>query len=187
MSAAGASADAAAQFLADVRGRFEAYRRLGEGALAQLRDDELFAALDAEANPVAVIVRHLGGNLRSRFTDFLTRDGEKPDRDRDREFELEPAVSAADVRRWWDDGWACLFVALDALGPADVLRTVTIRGEPHTVLQALHRSTTHVAYHVGQIVLLARHARGAEWQSLSVPRGQSRAFNAEMARRHGGG
>ncbi len=180
----GAPGDAAAAFLVDARGRFASYRALGEGAMAQLRDDEFFVALGTESNSVAAIVRHMTGNMRSRFTDFLTSDGEKPDRDRDREFEIGPGTTAADVRRWWSAGWECVFAAVDALTPADVLRTVTIRGEPHTVLQAVHRQVAHYAYHVGQIVLLAKHARGAEWNSLSIARGQSQAFNAEMTRRH---
>jgi Protein of unknown function (DUF1572) len=175
--------DAAAAFLADARGRFASYRALGEGAMAQVRDEEFFVTLDADANSIAVIVRHVSGNMRSRFTDFLTTDGEKPDRDRDREFEIDAGTTAADVRRWWAEGWERVFAAVDALGPDDVLRTVTIRGEPHTVLQAVHRQVAHYAYHVGQIVLLARHMRGADWKSLSVPRGQSGRFNADMSRR----
>lgn len=150
---------------------------MAEGALAQVKDEELFVALDAEANSIAVIMKHIAGNMRSRFTDFLTTDGEKLDRHRDQEFEMESSATRANVMRGWEDGWARVFSAMEALKPEDVMRTVTIRGEPHTVLQAINRQVAHYAYHVGQIVFLAKHFRSAEWNSLSIPRGKSEEFN----------
>ena len=171
----------AQHYLEEARRQFRGYKRLGEGAMDQLKDEELFLILDPEANSVAIIVKHLAGNMRSRFTDFLTTDGEKPDRHRDQEFELSSEITRADVLRWWESGWACVFSAMEALRPEDVQRTVAIRGEPHTVLQAINRQLAHYAYHVGQIVLLAKHFRSSDWKSLSVPRGQSEAINRKMA------
>ena len=132
-----------------------------KGALRQLKDEELFVTLDPESNSVAIIVKHLAGNMRSRFTDFLTSDGEKPDRHRDQEFELSSETTRAEVMGWWESGWSCVFSAIEALRPEDVQRTVTIRGEPHTVLQAINRQLAHYAYHIGQIVFLAKHFRSA--------------------------
>jgi hypothetical protein len=172
-------ADIAAHYLEEVRRQFRGHKRLAEGAIAQLKDDELFVALDSESNSIAIMVKHLAGNMRSRFTDFLTTDGEKPNRNRDQEFEISSATTRADVMRWWEEGWARVFTALEALTPEDVMRTVTIRGEPHTVLQAMNRQVAHYAYHVGQIVFLAKHFRASEWKSLSVPRGKSGEFNAK--------
>jgi len=181
------SIDLATHYLEEARRQFRGHKRLGEGAMSQLTDEELFAVLDPESNSVALIVKHLGGNMRSRFTDFLTTDGEKPTRHRDQEFELNPSsTTRPEVMRWWEDGWTCVFSALDALKPEDVLRTVTIRGEPHTVLQAINRQLAHYAYHVGQIVFLAKHLRSGEWKTLSVPRGKSEEFNAKMAARKPG-
>lgn len=157
------------------------HKRLAEGAMAQVPDEEFFGQLDPEANSIATLVKHMAGNMRSRFTDFLTSDGEKPDRYRDREFLLDADTSRAEVMRRWEAGWACVFSAIEPLRPEDLSRTVTIRGDPHSVLMAIHRQVTHYAYHVGQIVLLAKHMRGAEWKSLSIPRGKSEEFNARMA------
>jgi uncharacterized damage-inducible protein DinB len=159
---------------------FRKYRKMGERAMAQLDDEQLFRTIDPEANSIAIIVKHMHGNMRSRWTKFLTSDGEKPDRARDEEFEMDASATRADVERWWQEGWELVFGAVEALRPTDLGRTVTIRGEPHTVLQALQRQVTHYAYHVGQIVLLAKHFRGAEWESLSIPRGQSRQFNEKL-------
>jgi hypothetical protein len=170
-------AEFAQHYLEEARRQFRGYKRLGEGALAQLKDEEFFVTLDPESNSVAIIVKHLAGNMRSRFTDFLTSDGEKPDRHRDREFELSAETTCADVMKSWESGWACVLSALGELRPEDVQRTVTIRGEPHTVLQAINRQLAHYAYHVGQIVFLAKHLRSREWKSLSIPRGQSEEFN----------
>jgi hypothetical protein len=149
---------------------------MGEGAMAQLRDEDFFVTLDPEANSIAILVKHLAGNMRSRFTDFLTSDGEKPDRFRDREFEVNTALTRADVLRWWEEGWAIVLGAIDALKPEDIMHTVTIRGEPHTVLQAINRQIAHYAAHVGQMVFLAKHLRSNEWKSLTIPRGKSEEF-----------
>jgi uncharacterized protein DUF1572 len=177
-------AELAQHYLEEARRQFRGYKRLGEGALAQLKDEELFVTLDPESNSAAIIVKHLAGNMRSRSTDFLTTDGEKPDRHRDQEFELASGTTRDDVMRWWESGWAFVFSAIEALRPDDVERTVTIRGEPHTVLQAINRQVAHYAYHVGQIAFLAKHLRSHDWKSLSIPRGQSEEFNRKaMAER----
>jgi hypothetical protein len=147
------------------------HKRLADGAIAQLTDEEFFAAPDAESNSVAIIVKHLAGNMRSRFTDFLTSDGEKPDRNRDREFVIYPDTKREEVLNSWEQNWQLVFDTLNSLRPDDLRRTVTIRGEPHSVLQAIHRQVAHYAYHVGQIVYLAKHWKGAEWRTLSVPKG----------------
>jgi hypothetical protein len=144
--------------------------------IAQLSNEELFATLDPESNSVAILVKHLAGNMRSRFTDFLTTDGEKPDRFRDREFELTANTTRADMMKWWDEGWATLFATLESLEPEDVTRTVTIRGEPHTVLQAINRALAHYAGHIGQILFLAKHLKSSQWKTLSIPRGKSEEF-----------
>jgi hypothetical protein len=171
--------DIATHFLDEVRRQFRGHKRLAEGAIAQVKDEELFIALDSESNSIAILVKHLAGNMRSRFTDFLTADGEKPDRDRDQEFEMNSATTRADVMRWWEDGWTRVFATIDALKPKDVMRTVTIRGESHTVLQAVNRQIAHYAQHTGQIVFLAKHFRSSDWKTLSVPRGKSKEFNAK--------
>jgi hypothetical protein len=168
--------DLAAHYLDEARRQMRGHKLMGEGAMSQLKDEGFFVTLDPESNSIAILVKHLAGNMRSRFTDFLTTDGEKPDRFRDREFELTPATTRADVMRWWDEGWSCVFTAIDALKPEDVMRTVTIRGEPHTVLQALNRQIAHYSQHVGQIVFLAKHFRSSEWKTLSIPRGKSEQF-----------
>jgi hypothetical protein len=172
------NADVASHYLDEIRRQFRGHKRLAEGALSQLKDQELFIALDSESNSIAILIKHLAGNMRSRFTDFLTTDGEKPNRNRDQEFEMD-AANRAEVMRWWEEGWACVFAALDALGPEDVMRTVAVRGEPHTVVQAINRQVAHYAYHVGQIVFLSKHFRSSEWKTLSVPRGRSKDFNAQ--------
>jgi hypothetical protein len=159
---------------------FRYYKKLGEGAMAQVTDEELFVALDPEMNSIALIVKHMAGNLRSRWTDFLTSDGEKPDRNRDSEFEEPPATRAALIGMW-EAGWSCLFAALEPLSESDAGRTVRIRGEAHSVVQAINRQLCHYAYHVGQIVFLAKHLQSAQWKSLSVPRGQSGHFNQKVA------
>jgi Protein of unknown function (DUF1572) len=173
------SEEVGAAYLDEVRRQFRGYKRMAEGAIAQVKDDELFATLDPESNSVALIVKHLAGNMRSRFTDFLTTDGEKPDRHRDQEFEMTSGTTRADVMRWWEEGWPRVFSAIDALKPEDLLRTVTIRDEPHTVMQAVGRQLAHYAYHIGQIVFLAKHFRSQEWKSLSIPRGKSEEYNRQ--------
>jgi hypothetical protein len=168
--------DAAAHYIEEARRQMRGHKRLAEGAMVQLKDEELFITLDPESNSIAVLVKHMAGNMRSRFTDFLTSDGEKPDRFRDREFELNPATTRADLMKWWEDAWERVFAAIDSLKPEDVMRTVTIRGEPHTVLQAVNRQIAHYAQHTGQIVFLAKHIRSSGWKTLSIPRGKSEDY-----------
>jgi uncharacterized protein DUF1572 len=175
--------DLATHYLEEAIRQMKGHKRLGEGALAQLSDEQFFVTLDSESNSIAILVKHLAGNMRSRFTDFLTSDGEKPDRHRDQEFELTSSTSRADIMQWWEAGWKIVLDALTELKPEEVSRTVFIRNEPHSVLQAVNRQIAHYAYHVGQIVFLAKHMRSTEWKSLSVPRGQSEQFNAKMASR----
>jgi Protein of unknown function (DUF1572) len=157
------------------------HKRLADGAIAQLDDEQFFAAPDPESNSVAIIVKHLAGNMRSRFTDFLTSDGEKPDRNRDSEFLTGNNAKREELISSWEQNWQLVFEMLNSLQPGDLERTVTIRGEPHSVLQAINRQVTHYAYHVGQIVFLAKHWKGAEWKTLSVPKGQSEQYNPKMA------
>lgn len=169
-------------YLVDVRARFQSLRATAEGALGQTSDESFFRALDgADDNSIAIIVKHMAGNLRSRFTDFLTSDGEKPDRDRDGEFEVRAGDSRAEIMRAWDAGWGTVLDVLERLTPEQLATTVTIRGEPHPVVGALDRQLSHHAYHVGQIVLLAKHFSGSAWKTLSIPRGKSQSFNTEMA------
>ena len=168
--------DLAAHYLDEARRQMRGHKRLAEGAMAQLKDDELFIALDPGSNFVALIVKHMAGNMRSRFTDFLTTDGEKPDRHRDQEFELSPTTTRADLTKWWEEGWARVFAALETLKPENVMRKVTIRGEPHTVLQAINRQIAHYAYHTGQIVFMAKHIRSSKWKTLSIARGKSEDY-----------
>jgi hypothetical protein len=167
----------AAHYLDEARRQFRGHKRLAEGAFSQLRDEEFFVTIDAEANSIATLIKHIAGNARSRFTNFLTSDGEKPDRHRDQEFELSSNTTRADVMRWWQEGWEIVLSCVASLKPEDVERNVAIRGEPHTVLQAINRQIAHYAYHVGQIVFLAKHLRSREWKSLSIPRGKSEEFN----------
>jgi hypothetical protein len=160
-------------------GEFRKVKALADGAISQLDDAQLHARLDGEANSVAMLMHHLAGNMRSRWTDFLTTDGEKPWRQRDAEFEPPPGDRAA-LQALWESGWATLFAALDGLGDADLARTVTIRGEGQTVLAAIARQLAHYAGHAHQIVLLAKHQRGADWRVLSIPRGQSQAYTERL-------
>src|SRR5438552_18780566 len=169
--------DPAGHYVDEVRRQFRGHKRPAEVAIAQLNDEELFISPDPESNSVAILMKHMAGNMRSRFRDFLTTDGEKPDRHRDQEFEISIDATRADMVRQWEEGWSCIFSAIEALTPEDVMRTVTIRGEPHTVLQALNRQVAHYAYHIGQIVFLAKHFRSGDWKSLSIPRGKSEDSN----------
>jgi hypothetical protein len=164
------NADLASHYLADVTHEFQKLRGLAERAVDQVTDDEFFSAPDPEVNSIAIVMKHLAGNLKSRWTDFLTADGEKPDRNRDDEFVIGPGTTREEILKRWDGGWSCLFAALAGLKPADLASTVHIRGEAHTVMQAIHRQLTHYAYHVGQIVLLAKDFRGSGWKTLSMPR-----------------
>lgn len=165
--------------LEDIRASFRAQKRLGDAALAQVTESDVKLRLDGDANSIAVVVKHIHGNLLSRWTDFLSTDGEKPWRRRDDEFEADQ-VPLQQVMAWWEEGWAVALSSLDALTAADLSRIITIRGETIGVPSALLRQLTHAGYHIGQIVLLAKHARGDAWTTLSIPRGGSEAFNEAM-------
>ena len=170
-------------YLQDSIGLFHYYKKLGERAMAQCPDEALFTTLDAESNSIAIIVKHMSGNMRSRWRDFLTTDGEKPDRNRDTEFETPPATRAQ-LTEMWERGWKYVFDALEPLTESDLTRTVTIRTEPHSVMQAVNRQIAHYAHHVGQILFLAKHftfTKTGKWESLSVPRGKSADMNAKVA------
>lgn len=171
--------------LSEILSRFRRLKSQADQALAQVRDDELFIQLDEESNSLAVIMKHIAGNMRSRWVDFLSSDGEKPDRRRDGEFEILGNEDKEAIFRQWEQGWQCLFDALEPLTAEDLERTVTIRSQPHTVPQAIFRQLAHYAEHVGQIVFLAKHFRSREWQTLSIPRGKSEEALAEMKRRFG--
>lgn len=164
-------------YLPDALEQFRKLRQLADRAIAQIGDDDFFARLGEESNSIAVIMKHMAGSMRSRWTDFLTSDGEKPDRRREAEFLIEEGDTKGRVLDRWETGWRRLFEALEPLTKGDLERTVLIRGEPLSVLQAINRQLTHSAYHVGQIVLLAKHFAAARWQSLSIPRGKSEEFN----------
>jgi hypothetical protein len=166
-------------YLTDSLDLFRYYKSLAEKAMAQVSDEQLLTLLDGEANSIALIVKHMAGNMRSRWTDFLTSDGEKPDRKRDTEFEDPPATRQA-VLDLWEEGWKCVFGALEPLSEQDLQRTITIRGEAHSVMQAINRQMAHYSYHCGQIVLLAKHFKREGWKSLSVPRKQSAEFNRRV-------
>ncbi len=170
-------------YLQDAIGQFRRLKSQVEKAIAQVTDEELFVALDPESNSIAVFMKHINGNQRSRWTDFLTSDGEKPDRFRDSEFEESGEQTRDAVLKRWEEGWKCLFGALEPLQADDLLRTVTIRGKPHSVVKAINRQLTHYGEHVGQIVFLAKHFRAGQWKSLSIPRGKSAEFNASMTTR----
>jgi hypothetical protein len=165
------------------RAIFADQKKLADRAIAQLSDEEIFARANDDANSIGVIMKHVGGNLRSRWSDFLTSDGEKPDRNRDGEFEVDGDTPAA-IRAVWEEGWSVLDAALASLTDADLDRTITIRSEPHSAILALQRSLAHTAHHVGQIVLLAKTARGSAWKTLSIARGQSGAFTAGLQQKH---
>jgi hypothetical protein len=172
---------AGAEYLSGAIAELRKYRRLADAALKQVPPDGLFTAIGPESNSIAVVMKHISGNMRSRWTNFLSSDGEKPTRERDSEFEIGEADDAASIRRRWDEGWDLLFGALEPLTEADLSRTITIRGEPHSVMEAIQRQLTHYAYHIGQIVFLARHAAGERWHSLSIPRGQSKTFDVSKS------
>lgn len=172
----------ARHLLDDVIYTFRKQKQLADRALAQVDDGAFFRLLDAESNSLAILVQHVAGNQRSRWRDFLTSDGEKPDRHRDTEFELGEGATRAKIEARWEEGWKTLFDTLEALGPDDLMRTVQIRNEPHTVVQAIDRQLAHYAQHVGQIVFLAKHWAGPAWRTLSIPRGQSREFEKEAGR-----
>lgn len=160
-------------YFEDAVSSLKAYKKLAEKAVAQLKDEEFFVTLDEESNSVAVIMKHMAGNMFSRWTDFLTTDGEKPNRNRDMEFVIEPHTTKDEVLDYWERGWAGVFAAIEPLKLEDFEKTVMIRGEKHTIVQAINRQLTHYAYHIGQIVFLAKHFRSTQWNSLSIPRNRS--------------
>ena len=160
-------------YLDDALRRFRDYKKLAERAFAQISDEEFFRTLDEESNSIAINMKHMAGNMISRWTDFLTTDGEKPERNRDLEFVMLPETSKDDMLAYWERGWQCVFDAVEPLKPEDLMRTIRVRGQDHTVVQAINRQLAHYAYHVGQIVFLAKHFKSSEWQSLSVPRNKS--------------
>jgi len=166
-------------YLEDSLAVFRYYKKLGDDAMAQVPDEQLYMVLDPEMNSIAVVVKHMAGNMRSRWVDFLTTDGEKPDRNRDSEF-VEPPATREELMRLWEHGWDCVFRALGPLSEADMGRTVRIRGEAHSVMQAISRQIAHYSYHVGQIVVLAKHFQSERWKSLSVPRNRSAEFNRSV-------
>lgn len=174
------SLECGAAYLDEAHRSFRGYKRMAEAAIAQVSDDELFRLLDPEDNSIAIVMKHMAGNMRSRWTDFLTTDGEKPDRHRDNEFIIDGSGDASTTRaklmEWWEAGWKLVFDSIAKLKPKDLERIVTIRGKEHTVLQAINRALAHYAYHIGQIVWLAKHFRGAEWKTLSIPKGQSETY-----------
>ena len=168
-------------FLDDAARQLRKLKEQADRAVAQTSDEHFFATLDPEANSIALIMKHMAGNMRSRWTDFLTSDGEKPNRERDREFETEAADTRASITAQWEDGWRRLFDAIVALTPSDLSKTVRIRGEAHSVLEAINRQMSHYSAHVGQIVLLAKHYAGSAWQTLSIPRGKSKDFDVSKS------
>lgn len=166
-------------YLKDSIGVLQYYKRLAERSMAQIPDEALLAAPDKESNSIAIIVKHMAGNMRSRFTEFLTSDGEKPDRNRDGEFEAPP-TTRAELMAMWEAGWDCLFQALAPLTDVDLAKTALIRSEPHSVMQAINRQVAHYSYHIGQIVYVAKHYAGSHWTAVTIPRGKSAEFTARV-------
>jgi len=173
-------------FHSDAVASFRNYKKLAEKALDQISDEEFFATIDEEANSVAVVVKHIAGNLVSRWSDFLTTDGEKPTRDRDAEFEINDD-SRKELMEFWERGWQTLFENIEPLTIEDFTKTVTIRGQEHTIVEAFNRQLTHYAYHVGQIVLLAKHFKSADWKTLSIPKNRSAEFNTFLTNKKAAG
>ena len=171
-------------FLESTIQEFRALKKLADRAMAQVSDKHFFEQLDNESNSIATILKHVAGNLRSRWTDFLTSDGEKPDRNRDSEFLQGADGSRGDLLSRWEEGWRCVLDSLGRLTPGDLERTIQIRSEPHTVIRAIQRSLSHTAQHAGQIVLLSKHYAGSKWQTLSIPRGKSQEFYEQMEKKH---
>ena len=167
-------------YLADAVQSFRNYKKLADRAIDQVSDEEFFAVIDPESNSIAVIVKHIAGNLHSRWRDFLTTDGEKPDRDRDQEFEMIEDTRES-LLEFWESGWATLFSSIEPLTEEDFSKIVKIRGEPHTVVEAINRQLTHYSYHIGQIVFIAKHLKSTEWKTLSVPRNRSAQYNQHLA------
>lgn len=171
-------------FLKDAILQFRKLKDLAENALDQVIDKDFFTMLDDESNNIAIILKHVAGNMRSRWTDFLTSDGEKSDRNRDQEFILKPEDTRSNIMQKWEDEWKTVFDALEPLKPRDLDKTVFIRCEPHSVIESINRQLTHYAYHIGQIVFLAKHFSKSKWQSLSIPKGKSEEFNIKMHKNH---
>lgn len=176
------AADAATEYLESARFSFRLYKRVGEGALKQMREEDLYWQPNSETNSAQIIVQHLHGNMLSRWTDFLTTDGEKTDRKRDSEFETAERIPRDRIKELWEEGWVCLLAAIDALGVDDLTRDVTIRGQKLSVIEAMNRQLTHVAYHVGQLVQIGKDRLGADWKTLSIPRGASAEFAAQIVK-----
>lgn len=172
-----------AHYIENALEEFRDMKALADKAVAQVSDEELFRAIDPESNSIAVIMKHMSGNMRSRWTDFLNSDGEKPDRQRDTEFELGEEDRRT-IEERWEEGWRLVFGAIEPLAGEDLMRTVTIRREPHTIVEAVNRQLAHYAEHVGQIIFLAKHLKSSAWRTLSIPRGQSGAFNKKMEEEH---
>lgn len=170
--------DAGAEYLKEALRQFHGLKKLADRAMAQIPEADFFRKLDAESNSIALIVKHLAGNMRSRWKDFLTSDGEKSDRNRDSEFEIEHGDTREDLQRRWNEGWNLTVSAIEPLSAEDLMKTVLIRGEPHSVLRAINRQISHYNYHVGQLVFLAKHFAGSGWKTLSIPRGKSEEINA---------
>lgn len=174
---------AAQLYLKSIRKQFNTYKSLGDNSFVQLSEEDLNRIPAPGSNSIAMIVRHMHGNLLSRFTNFLTEDGEKPWRQRDQEFEEDQPMSPSQLLQLWSEAWTCLFNTLDTLQPEDLTKTVTIRTEPHSALDAINRQLAHHASHIGQIILLAKIYKQTNWQSLSIPKGESRSFNEKMAQK----
>jgi len=170
------SDDIVKDYISDSITSFRAYKKMADKAIAQVNDDELFVTIDDESNSIAIVMKHMAGNMLSRWTDFLTTDGEKPTRNRDMEFVIE-SRDKDELIDYWERGWNALFTAVEPLQLDDFEKTVSIRGEEHTIVKAINRQLTHYAYHIGQIVFLAKHFRSSEWKSLSIPKNKSAAFN----------
>ncbi len=175
--------DVAREYLRDVTARFAQWKQSAEKAVARLDDEQLHWKPDPESNSVAILLWHIAGNLRSRWRDFGRSDGEKPDRDRDSEFEIGPATSRDEIMTWWDGAWELQQAELARVRPEDLLRTVTTRSKPESVIEAIDRQLCHLASHVGQVVYIAKHVSGERWQTLSIERGKSRGFNEKLGHR----
>jgi hypothetical protein len=167
-------------YIADSIAIFHQYKRSAEKAMEQVSDEDFFRLIDPESNSIAIIVKHIAGNMRSRWTDFLTTDGEKPDRQRDTEFEMVPNATRVEIMQLWENGWKLVFDALTPLDEKDLTRKIFIRGEPHSVMQAVNRQVAHYANHIGQIILLAKHFKGKEFQTVSVPKNKSSEFKTAV-------
>ena len=177
----------AQNYLKDALESFRSYKKLAEKAIEQVSDEEFFKQIDEESNSIAIIAKHIVGNMFSRWTDFLTTDGEKPDRQRDMEFVMLDGARREELMERWEKGWQCVFDAIEPLRPEDLAHKIFIRGQEHTVLEAINRQLTHYSSHIGQIIFLAKHLRVADWKTLSVPRNRSAEFNAYLDQKNKAG